>query len=48
MLGVDLQGDMLRRDVAQTTVNFRNHRLAFLTESETETRWELRNRPSTI
>lgn len=42
VLGVDLQGDMLRRDVAQTTVNFRNHRLAFLTESETETRWELK------
>ena len=42
VLGIDLQGDILRRDVPQTMVNFRNHRLAFLTENETETRWELK------
>jgi len=41
VLGVDLQGDMIRRDVPQTTVNFRNHRLAFPTESEQATRKEL-------
>lgn len=41
VLGVDLQGDMIRRDVPQTTVNFHNHRLAFPAESEQGTRQEL-------
>ena len=44
MLGVELQGDLLRRDVPQMTVNFRNHRVAFPTSSETETRREMMKR----
>lgn len=44
VLGVDLQGDMVRRDVPQVTVNFRNHRLTFPTESERGTRQELTKR----
>jgi len=44
ILGVELHGDMLRRDVPQTTVNFCNHRLAFPSETERETRRELMKR----
>lgn len=44
VLGVDLQGDLIRRDVPQTTVNFRNHRMVFPTESEQGTRQELTKR----
>lgn len=41
VLGIDLQGDILRRDVPQTTVNFHSHRLAFPAESEQATREKL-------
>lgn len=44
VLGIDLQGDMIRRDVPQTTVNFCNHRFAFPAESEHSTRQELTKR----
>lgn len=43
-LGMDLQGDMIRRDVPQTLVNFSEHRIAFLNASEAETRREMMNR----
>ena len=44
MLGVELQGDLLRRAVPQMPVNFRTHRVAFPTSSETETRREMMKR----
>jgi hypothetical protein len=44
MLGVELQGDIIRRDAPQMTVNFRNHRVAFPTASEMETRREMMKR----
>lgn len=44
VLGVELHGDLIRRDVPQTTVNFSNQRLAFPTDSERETRQELMKR----
>jgi hypothetical protein len=44
VLGVELQGDIIRREVPQMTVNFRNHRVAFPTASETETRREMMKR----
>jgi len=43
-LGVELDGEMLRRDVPQTTVNFIDHRLVFLTGNEQDTRRELMKR----
>lgn len=43
-LGVELEGDMLRRDVAQVTVGFRNHRLVDPTENEEEARRQLKRR----
>jgi hypothetical protein len=44
VLGVALEGDLIRRDVPQTTVNFHNHRVTFPTGSETKTRRELKKR----
>ncbi len=44
VLGVGLEGDLIRRDVSQTTVNFRDHRVAFPTASEIATRRELTQR----
>jgi hypothetical protein len=44
VLGVALEGNMIRRDVPQTTVNFHNHHLAFPTGSETKTRREVKKR----
>ncbi len=44
MLGVDLQGDLIRRDVAQTMVSFRNHHFTFPAESEPRTRQALTKR----
>ncbi|RUQ33748.1 MAG: hypothetical protein EKK68_01645 [Candidatus Competibacteraceae bacterium] len=41
VLGVELHGDLVRRDVPQTTVSFCNQRLACLTDSEQATRREL-------
>lgn len=42
--GIGLEGTLIRRDVSQTTVNFRDHRLAFPTASEANTRQELTQR----
>lgn len=44
VLGIERQGDMIRRDVPQTTVNFRNHHFTFPAESEQGTRQELTKR----
>lgn len=44
VLGVDLEGNMIRRDVPQTIVNFHQHRLTFPAGSETKTRRELKKR----
>lgn len=44
VLGMDLVGDMLRRDVAQVTVSFRSHRLLELTTNEVDTRRQLKRR----
>lgn len=44
VLGVALEGNMIRRDVPQITVNFHNHRVAFLAGSETKTRREIKKR----
>ena len=43
-LGVEQQGDMVRRDVPQVTVNFFNHRFACPADNEDETRLELKKR----
>ncbi len=42
VLGMVVRGDRVSRDVAQTVVNFSNHRLVGLAPSEAETRSELR------
>ncbi|MBL8248072.1 MAG: hypothetical protein JNK95_06860 [Candidatus Competibacter sp.] len=44
VLGIDLDGEILRRDVPQTVVNFCDHRLVFLTDNEQDTRRELMRR----
>jgi len=44
IFGVALEGDTLRRDVAQTTVSFANHRLVDPTSGENETRRLLKRR----
>jgi hypothetical protein len=44
VLGMDLAGEQLRRDVAQLTVGFRNHRLVDVTDNEAETRRLLKRR----
>jgi hypothetical protein len=44
VLGMDLQGDSLRRDVKQTVASFSNHRYLGPTGSEAETRWEIKKR----
>ncbi len=44
IFGMDLRGDMLRRDVAQVAVNFSDHRYVGTSASETETRRELMRR----
>ncbi|HEX6735912.1 MAG TPA: hypothetical protein VF096_13965 [Azonexus sp.] len=43
-LGMALEGEMLRRDVAQVTVSFARHRLADPAASEGETRRQLKRR----
>jgi len=43
-LGMELAGDQVRRDVAQLTVSFRNHRLVEVADSEAETRRLLKRR----
>ena len=44
VLGMELAGDMLRRDVAQVSVSFRNHRLVEVTNNEADTRRQLKRR----
>jgi hypothetical protein len=44
VLGMELAGDMLRRDVAQVSVSFRNHRLIEVTGNEADTRRQLERR----
>ena len=44
ILGIDLAGDMIRREVAQVTVNFHNHRLMDPAPSEAEARRLLKRR----
>ncbi|MDS4026668.1 MAG: hypothetical protein RKO25_06755 [Candidatus Contendobacter sp.] len=44
VLGIEMEGEILRRDVPQTVVNFRDHRLVFLADNEQATRRELMRR----
>lgn len=44
VLGMELAGDMLQRDVAQVAVSFRNHRLIEVTGKEADTRRQLERR----
>ena len=44
VLGIEMDGEILRRDVPQTVVNFCDHRLGFLTDNEQDTRRELMRR----
>lgn len=44
VLGIEMEGDILRRDVPQVVVNFCDHRLGFLTGQEADTRRELMKR----
>jgi hypothetical protein len=41
VLGMEMAGDLLRRDVAQVSVSFRNHRLIAVTSNEADTRRQL-------
>lgn len=44
VLGMELDGEMLKRDVLQTAVSFTEHRYLAPAESEAVTRWELKKR----
>jgi len=44
VLGMDLAGEQVRRDVAQLTVSFRNHRVVDVADNEAETRRQLKRR----
>ena len=44
VLGIEMDGEILRRDVPQVAVNFRDHRLVFLNDNEQATRRELMRR----
>jgi len=44
VLGMELSGELLRRDVAQVSVSFRNHRLIEVTSNEADTRRQLKRR----
>jgi hypothetical protein len=44
VLGMELSGEQVRRDVAQLTVSFRNHRLVDVADNEAETRRQLKRR----
>ncbi len=44
VLGIDMDGEMLQREVPQTVVNFCDHRLVCLTDNEQDTRRELMKR----
>ena len=43
-LGIEMDGEILRRDVPQTVVNFYDHRLIFPTDNELDARRELMRR----
>jgi hypothetical protein len=44
VLGMEMAGDLLRRDVAQVSVSYRNHRLIEVTGDEEDTRRQLKRR----
>ncbi|MFO1372306.1 MAG: hypothetical protein U1F42_07895 [Candidatus Competibacteraceae bacterium] len=44
VLGIEMDGEILRRDVPQTVVNFCDHRVVFLNDNEQDTRRELMRR----
>ncbi|HRX71396.1 MAG: hypothetical protein KDJ22_15475 [Candidatus Competibacteraceae bacterium] len=44
IIGMDLQGDLMRRDVVQTVVNFHDPRVSLPTDSATESRHNAMNR----
>lgn len=44
VLGMDMDGDMLRREVAQVAINFRSHRLLEPSANEADTRRQLKRR----
>jgi hypothetical protein len=44
ILTTDQQGSMVRRDIPRTSVTFKNHRIIALSDSEDETRAEIRKR----
>ena len=44
VLGMETDGDIVRRDVKQVVVNFRNHEFLDPTGDEDATRWELKKR----
>lgn len=44
ILGMDLQGDLMRRDVAQTVINFRDPRVSLPTDNAAESRRDAMNR----
>jgi len=44
VFGMALQGDVLRREVSQTVINFSDRRVVGVSGSEQDTRWELKKR----
>jgi len=44
VLGMELEGEVMRRDVLQVAVNFFNHRYLCPTATESDSRWELKKR----
>lgn len=44
VFGMELEGETIRRDVQQVTVNFFHHRYICPTGTEADTRWELKKR----
>jgi hypothetical protein len=44
VLGMEMQGEIMRRDVEQEVVNFTQHRLVAPGESEEDCRWEVKKR----
>ncbi|MEE4379976.1 MAG: hypothetical protein V2J55_21010 [Candidatus Competibacteraceae bacterium] len=44
VLGMELQGEVIKRDVPRVAVNFSGHRIVFPSHSEKAARWELKKR----
>ncbi|MEZ5584989.1 MAG: hypothetical protein R3F37_21470 [Candidatus Competibacteraceae bacterium] len=44
VLGMELQGEVIKRDVPRVAVNFSGHRIVFPAPSERAARWELKKR----